>query len=133
MSNRLKPIRSDAAYEMALEEMDELWGAKLGTPRGDRLDVIATLVEAYEAKNFPIDAPDPISAIEFRMEQRGLTRKDLTPLIGSRNRVAEVLNGKRALSIGMIRKLRDNLNIPADILVGPSEKEASRKSKSETV
>src|SRR5262249_138153 len=99
MNDDLKPIRSEADYDNALKEVERLWGSKSGTPQGDRLDVLATLIEVYEDAKFPIDLPDPISAIKFCMEQKGLTRKDLEPMIGSRTRVSEVLNGKRALSI----------------------------------
>ena len=115
----LKPIRSEADYEQALAEVERLWGSKSGTPNGDRLDVLATLIEAYEEKHYPIDVPDPIEAIKFRMEQQGLTRKDLEPLIGTRTRISEVLNGKRALSIAMIRKLVEKLGIPAEVLIKP--------------
>ncbi len=116
----VKPIRSEADYEAALAEIDKLWGAKAGTPAGDRLDVLATLVDAYEAERYPMDPPDPIEAIKFRMEQQGLTRKDLESIIGTRTRVAEVLNRKRGLSIGMIRRLHDRLGISADVLIRPS-------------
>ncbi|MFT9251592.1 MAG: transcriptional regulator, partial [Acetobacter okinawensis] len=107
MTADLKPIRNEADYDAALEEVGRLWGAKSGTPDGDRLDVLATLIDAYEAKHHPIDPPDPVEAIRFRMEQQGLTRKDLEPMIGPRNRVADVLNRKRGLSIDMIRQLHD--------------------------
>src|SRR6266567_1141366 len=120
MAAELKPIRSKADYNRAVAEIERLWGAHIGTPKGDRLDVLATLVDAYEAQHYPIDAPDPIEAIRFRMEQQNLTRKDLEPLIGSRTRVAEVLNGKRNLSITMIRRLHEELGIPADVLIRPS-------------
>lgn len=116
----LKPIRSDADYDAALAEVERLWGAKNGTPDGDRLDVLATLIDAYEAERYPIDPPDPIDAILFRMEQQGLTRKDLEPLIGHRGRVAEVLNRKRGLSIEMIRNLHDKLGISAEVLIRPT-------------
>jgi HTH-type transcriptional regulator/antitoxin HigA len=115
----LKPIRSEADYEHALAEVERLWGSKSGTPNGDRVDVLATLIEAYEEKHDPIDVPDPIEAIKFRMDQQGLTRKDLEPLIGTRTRISEVLNGKRALSIAMIRKLVEKLGIPAEVLIKP--------------
>lgn len=118
----VKPIRTEADYEAALAEVGRLWGAKLGTPKGDRLDVLATLIDAYEAKRFPMDPPDPIEAIKFRMESQGLTRKDLEPIIGTRTRIAEVLGRKRALSIEMIRRLHDKLGIPADVLIKPSRK-----------
>src|SRR6267378_2073493 len=114
MTTELKPIRTKADYKAALAELERLWGARSGTPKGDRLDVLATLIDAYEAEHFPMDPPDPIEAIVFRMEQQGLTRKDLEPLIGTRTRVAEVLNRKRSLSISMIRRLHEHLGIPAE-------------------
>ena len=120
MATELRPIRSEADYEAALEEAERLWGAKSGTPEGDRLDVLATLIEAYEAKHYPMDPPDPVEAIRFRMEQLGLTRKDLEPMIGPRNRVADVLNRKRGLSIDMIRQLHEHLGISAEVLIRPS-------------
>jgi HTH-type transcriptional regulator/antitoxin HigA len=122
MRSELKPIRSTADYTNALAEVERLWGAKSGTPEGDRLDVLATLIDAYETEHYPMDPPDPIEAIKFRMEQQGLTRKDLEPLIGTRTRVAEVLNRKRNLSIGMIRRLHDRLGIPAEVLIRASRK-----------
>ncbi|MGH6894716.1 MAG: helix-turn-helix domain-containing protein [Dongiaceae bacterium] len=122
MATELKPIRNAANYEAALVEIERLWGARAGTPKGDRLDVLATLIDAYEATRFPFDRPDPIDAIRFRMEQMGLTRGDLEPLIGSRARVAEVLNRKRGLSIEMIRRLNDRLGIPADVLIQPTRR-----------
>ncbi|GBQ21682.1 transcriptional regulator helix turn helix domain [Gluconacetobacter sacchari DSM 12717] len=120
MTADLKPIRNEADYDAALEEVGRLWGAKTGTPDGDRLDVLATLIDVYEAKHHPIDPPDPVEAIRFRMEQQGLTRKDLEPMIGPRNRVADVLNRKRGLSIDMIRQLHDGLGISAEVLIRPS-------------
>ncbi|MFT9027303.1 helix-turn-helix domain-containing protein [Acetobacter indonesiensis] len=120
MTADLKPIRNEADYDAALEEVGRLWGAKSGTPDGDRLDVLATLIDVYEAKHHPIDPPDPVEAIRFRMEQQGLTRKDLEPMIGPRNRVADVLNRKRGLSIDMIRQLHDGLGISAEVLIRPS-------------
>lgn len=120
MTADLKPIRNEADYDAALEEVGRLWGAKSGTPEGDRLDVLATLIDAYEAKHHPIDPPDPVEAIRFRMEQQGLSRKDLEPMIGPRNRVADVLNRKRGLSIDMIRQLHDGLGISAEVLIRPS-------------
>lgn len=122
MKNELKPIRSKSDYEKALSEVAHLWGAKSGTRDGDRLDVLATLIDAYEAKHYPMDPPDPIEAIKFRMEQQGLSRKDLEPLIGTRTRVAEVLNRKRSLSISMIRRLHKQLGISADVLIRPTQK-----------
>ncbi len=120
MATELRPIRSEADYEAALEEAERLWGASSGTPEGDRLDVLATLIEVYEAKHYPMDPPDPVEAIRFRMEQLGLTRKDLEPMIGPRNRVADVLNRKRGLSIDMIRQLHEHLGISAEVLIRPS-------------
>jgi HTH-type transcriptional regulator/antitoxin HigA len=116
----LKPLRSEADYEAALAEVGELWGAKSGTPRGDRLDVLATLIDVYETEHHPMRAPDPVEAIKFRMEQQGLTRKDLEKILGSRMRVSEVLNRRRGLSIEMIRKLHAKLNIPAEVLIAPA-------------
>ncbi len=125
MNVEVKPIRSEADYEAAIEELAALWGAKSGTPEGDRLDVLATLIDAYEAKRDSIDPPDPIEAIKFRMEQQGLTRKDLEPVIGSRSRIAEVMNRKRGLSIDMIRRLHETLGISAEILIRPSREDAA--------
>src|SRR6186997_2276066 len=116
----VKPIRSAEDHETALAEVERLWGAKAGTRGGDRLDVLATLIDAYEAEHIPMDPPDPIEAIKFRMEQQGLTRRDLEPLIGTRTRVAEVLNRKRGLSIEMIRRLHNELGIAAEVLIRPS-------------
>jgi HTH-type transcriptional regulator/antitoxin HigA len=107
MRSELKPIRSKSDYKKALAEVERLWGARSGTPAGDRLDVLATLIDVYEAEHYPMDPPDPIEAIKFRMEQQGLTRRDLEPLIGTRTRLAEVLNRRRSLSIAMIRRLHE--------------------------
>ncbi len=123
MTGELKPVRTEADYKRALAEVGRLWGAKRGTPEGDRLDILATLIDAYETEHYPMDPPDPVEAIKFRMEQQGLSRKDLEPLIGSRTRVAEVLNRKRSLSIGMIRRLHDRLGISAEVLIRPSRKD----------
>jgi HTH-type transcriptional regulator/antitoxin HigA len=122
MASEIRPIRTDADYEAALAEVERLWGAKSGTPKGDRLDVLATLIEAYEDRQFPVDPPDPIEAIKFRMEQQGLTRRDLEVLIGTRSRITEVLSRKRALSIAMIRRLHDKLGISAEVLIQPTRK-----------
>lgn len=123
MATELKPIRSESDHEAAMEEVARLWGSESGTPEGDRLDILITLIDAYETQLYPVDPPDPIDAILFRMEQQGLTRKDLEPIIGSRGRVAEVMNRKRGLSIEMIRKLHEKLGIPADILIRPTRDE----------
>ena len=117
MATDVKPIHTAADHRAALKEVGRLWGSKSGTPDGDRLDVLATLIDAYEAQHEPIDKPDPIEAIRFRMEQQGLTRKDLEPMLGTRMRVSEVLNGKRALSIAMIRRLHAGLGIAAEVLI----------------
>jgi HTH-type transcriptional regulator/antitoxin HigA len=118
----LKPIRTEADYQAALAEVERLWGAPAGTTHGDRLDVLATLIDAYESEHFPMDPPDPIDAIRFRMEQQGLSRKDLESLIGTRTRVAEVLNRRRGLSINMIRRLHERLGISADVLIRPTRR-----------
>ena len=125
MAVEVNPIRSEADYEAALAEIERLWGAKAGTQEGDRLDVLATLLDAYENEHHPIDPPDPIEAIKFRMEQQGLTRRDLEAILGTRARVAEVLNRKRDLSIGMIRRLHDRLGISAEVLIRPVRKSAA--------
>ncbi len=113
----IKPIKTKRDYQAALKAIESLMDAAPGSKRGDRLDVLVTLVEAYEAKHFAIDAPDPIAAIEFAMEQKGLTRKDLEPFIGSRARVSEVLNYKRPLTLAMIRNLHTGLGLPAEVLI----------------
>jgi len=120
MVAELRPIRSETDYAAALAEVERLWGAKGGTPDGDRLDVLATLIDVYETEHDAMDPPDPVEAIKFRMEQQGLTRKELEPLIGTRTRVAEVLNRKRSLSIAMIRRLHERLGISAETLIRPS-------------
>jgi HTH-type transcriptional regulator/antitoxin HigA len=125
MAVEVNPIRSEADYEAALAEVERLWGAKAGTLEGDRLDILSTLLDAYESENFPIDPPDPIEAIKFRMEQQGLTRRDLDAILGTRARVAEVLNRKRDLSISMIRRLHERLGISAEVLIRPVRKSAS--------
>ena len=117
----IHPIKTDADYRRALGEVERLWHADPGTPDGDYVDVLATLIEAYEARHHPIPPPDPIAAIEFMIEQNGLTRRDLEPAIGSRGRVSEVLNRKRPLTLPMVRSLSALLQIPTDILVQPYE------------
>ena len=121
----VKPIRSEKDYEAAVAEVESLWGSKSGTAKGDRLDVLATLIESWETAHYPMDQPDPIEAIKFRMEQQGLTRKDLEGIIGTRARIAEVLDRKRGLSIAMIRRLNAELHIPAEILIKPTRKRAA--------
>ncbi|CFN38205.1 Predicted transcription regulator containing HTH domain [Bordetella pertussis] len=115
----IRPVRTEADYKSALKEISRLMESdpELGTPDGDRLDVLATLVQAYEARHYPIDLPDPVEAIKFRMEQGGLTPKGLEPMIGKRNRVYEVLNRKRGLTLPMIWRLHTELGIPAESLI----------------
>ena len=125
MDAEVKPIRSEGDYERALSDLAALWGSSSGTPEGDRLEVLATLIDAYEISHHPMDPPDPIEAIKFRMDQMGMNRRDLETVIGSRTRIAEVLNRKRGLSIGMIRRLHDRLGISAEILIQPYRKEAA--------
>lgn len=117
MTTQIKPIKTDRDYRRALKEIARLMDAGPNTPEGDRLDVLATLVEAWEEKHHAIEAPDPVEAIRFAMEQRGITRRDLEPLIGSRSRVAEVLNHKRNLTLPMIRRLHQHLGISAETLI----------------
>jgi HTH-type transcriptional regulator / antitoxin HigA len=116
---RLKPIRTEADYDAALEEIDRLMNATPGTPEGDQLDILATLIEAYEARHHPIEAPDPIAVLEYVMEQRGVTRADLVPLLGSRSRVSEILNRKRRLTMEMAWRLHRELGIPAEAVIKP--------------
>jgi HTH-type transcriptional regulator/antitoxin HigA len=117
---KVTPIRNEGAYNAALAEIERLMDAEADTPRGDRLDVLVTLVEAYERKHWSIDPPDPIDAIKFRMQQRGVSRRELEALLGGKNRVSEVLNRKRPLTIGMIRRLHNRLDIPAESLIKPT-------------
>lgn len=115
----IKPIRTEADYRAALSEVESLMTAEFGTPEGDRLDILATLVEAYETKHFPMDIADPIEAIKFQMEHKGLTPKDLEPMIGRLNRVYEVLSRARPLTLPMIWRLHKGLGIPAEALIQP--------------
>ncbi len=115
----IKPIRSEADYETALKTIDQLWDAAQGSPEADQLDVLVTLVEAYEEKHYPISPPDPIEAILHYMESQGLSEPDLQTYLGADTLVSEVLNRERALSLDTIRKLHKGLGIPADILVQP--------------
>lgn len=114
----IRPIRNNSDHESALKRIEALMSARKDTAEGDELDVLATLVDVYEKEQFPIDSPDPVEAIKFRMEQMGLERKDLEPFIGSRARVSEVLNKRRGLSLKMIRALHDELDIPLEALIG---------------
>jgi HTH-type transcriptional regulator/antitoxin HigA len=113
----IKPIRTKADYRAALKDVETLMGAKVNTAEGERLDVLVTLIEAYERKHFPLELPDPVEAIKFQMDQKGLTPKDLEPMIGRLNRVYEILNHKRPLTLKMIWKLHHGLDIPAESLI----------------
>lgn len=114
---KIQPIYTEADYRATLAEIESLMTAKAGTPEGERLDVLVTLVEAYERKHYPLDLPDPIEAIKFVMEQRGLTARDLEPMIGRSNRVYEILNRRRPLTLKMIWRLHKELGIPAESLI----------------
>ena len=118
----IKPIKNDKDHAAALREIERLWGATVSSPEGDRLDVLVTLAEAYECTHFPIDVPDPIEAIKFRLEQQGADTKALVGVIGNRTRVYEVLRRDRPLSLQMIRRLHEQLHIPAEVLIRPSRK-----------
>ena len=115
----IRPIKTDADYRAALNDIENLMMAEPDTVEGEKLDILVTLVEAYEAKHFPMDLPDPVEAIKFEMERKGLTVKDLEPMIGKSNRVYEILNHKRSLTLKMIWKLHEGLGIPAESLIKP--------------
>lgn len=115
----IKPIKTDADYRAVLQEIETLMMAEPDSPQGEKLDVLVTLIEAYEAKHFPLDLPDPVEAIKFEMERKGLTIKDLEPMIGKSNRVYEILNHKRSLTLNMIWRLHKGLGIPAESLIKP--------------
>ena len=121
----IKPIKNKRDYRRALKEIDGLMHAKRNTLEGDRLDVLVTLVEAWEARHYPLDLPDPIAAIKYHMEQRGLSPNDLTPFIGGRNRVYEVLARKRPLTLKMVWRLHKGLGIPAESLIKSRQQEAA--------
>lgn len=116
----IKPIRTRADYRATLKEIEGLMMARPKTPEGEKLDVLTTLVEAYEGKHFPLNLPDPVEAIKFEMDRKGLTVKDLEPMIGKSNRVYEILNHKRSLTLKMIQRLHEQLGIPAEALIKPS-------------
>ena len=118
MMNKL--IKTKADYKFALARVETIFNAKPGTPEGDELELLVTLIELYEEKEYPVELPDPITAIKFRMEQQEMKQKDLVPFFGSESKVSEVLSGKRALSLTMIRKLVDGLGIPAEVLLQES-------------
>jgi HTH-type transcriptional regulator/antitoxin HigA len=113
----IRPIKTEKDHDWALKEIQRLWSAKPGSAEEDRMMVLVTLVEAFEGEHYAMDLPDPIEAIKFRMEQQGLSRADLEPMIGSRGRVSEIMNRSRSLTMAMIRKLHAALNIPAEILI----------------
>ena len=117
----IEPIRTEADYESALARIDELMGAELGSPEGRELDALVDLVDLYERSHQPMGYPDPVAAIEFRMEQAGLEPRDLIPFIGSRAKVSEVLSGKRPITMPVARALHEHLGIPADVLLRPSD------------
>jgi HTH-type transcriptional regulator/antitoxin HigA len=117
MSVNIKPIRSDADLQAAFKRLEVVFQAQEGTPESDEMEILVTLIEAYENKYFPIGMVDPVDAIKFRMEQQGLTQKDLEPFIGSSGRVSEVLNHKRRLSLQMVKRLHDGLRIPYESLL----------------
>lgn len=116
---KIRPIKTKADHRAALKEIERLMDAKPGTPAGDRLEILTTLVDHYESQHEPVEPPEAIDALLYHMESRGLTRWDLEPYLGSRARVAEVLNRRRALTIEMIRKLHEGLGISADVLIRP--------------
>jgi HTH-type transcriptional regulator/antitoxin HigA len=115
----MKPIKTEADHKAALRQIERLWGAEESTPEGDRLDILATLVDAYEEAHFPVDFPDPVEAIKFRLEQQGQDKKALVGVIGNRTRVYEILRRDRALSLAMIRRLNAKFHIPAEVLIRP--------------
>lgn len=125
-ATKIKPIRTQREHQAALREIERLWGAGRGTPAGDRLEILVTLVEAHENAHFPIDLPDPLDAIRFRLEQQGLDLRALIGVIGSRTRVYEVMRGDRSLSLRMIRRLHEKFGIPAEVLIRPVSRRKRR-------
>mgnify|MGYP006375476355 FL=1 len=113
----LKPIKTKKDYQQALDRLELIFDAKKGTEEGDELEILGILIDQYENEHFPIDLPDPIEAIKFRMEQLGYTQTDLAKVVGLKSRASEILSGKRKLSLDMIRQLHDKLNIPIDVLI----------------
>lgn len=113
----IKPIRTKKDYEQAMLQLESLFDAKKGTPKGDELEILSLLIEKYEDEHFPIDLPDPVEAIKFRMEQLGLSQTDLAGIVGQKSRASEILNRKRKLSLDMIRQLHKNWHIPTEVLV----------------
>ncbi len=127
---KITPIKTEADYDGALARIERLMDAELNTPRGDELEVLVTLVESYEAKRWAIAPPDPIDAIKLRMEERGLTRRDLSKIVGGSGRVSEILNRKRSLSVAMMRRLRESLDIPAESFLPQVRSVAARNQRS---
>jgi HTH-type transcriptional regulator/antitoxin HigA len=129
---QIKPIKEEGDYERALRRVEQLWAAPKGSTESDELDVLATLIEAYEQERYPIDLPDPIDAIKFRLEQQGQDLRSLIGVIGQRTRVYEVMRGDRPLSLNMIRSLHDKFGIPAEVLIQPirsKDKRSKRRSR----
>ena len=114
---KIKPIKTEQHYQQALERLEEIFDAKKGTKEGDELEILGILIDTYENEHFPIDLPDPIEAIKFRMEQMGYNQNDLANIVGLKSRASEILNRKRKLSLEMIRQLHEQLNIPTDVLI----------------
>ena len=113
----IKPLKTKKDYKLAMERLEEIFDSKTGTPEGDELEILGILIEKYETENYPIDFPDPIEAIKFRMEQIGYSQTDLANVIGFKSRVSEIMNKKRKLSLDMIRKISESLRIPTDLLI----------------
>jgi HTH-type transcriptional regulator/antitoxin HigA len=118
---KITPVKTENDYQAALKEIERLFNAKQNTPNGDKLDILTTLVREYEEQHYPIDLPDAVDALHYWIESRGLERKDLISCIGTRARISEILNRKRGLSLNMIRKLHDELHIPAELLIKKSK------------
>lgn len=117
----ISPIHTEADYKAALNRIEEIFDAKIGTPEGDELEILGILVEEFEKRHFPIEAPNPVEAVKFRLEQLGLSQKDFARMIGSKSRASEILSGKRTMSLRVIRKLNHELKIPAEVLIQPVE------------
>jgi HTH-type transcriptional regulator/antitoxin HigA len=126
----ISPIKTESDYAAAMRRIEAVWGAAPGTPEGDELEILVTLAEAYERQHYPIDLPDPVEAIKFRLEQEGKDYRALIGVIGQRTRVYEVMRGARPLSLNMIRKLHSQLEIPAEVLIQPVRKNARRTPRS---
>ncbi len=123
---KVRPIKNESDYRMAMSRIEALWGAPLATPEGDELEILVTLAEAYERQHHPLDLPDPVEAIKFRLEQQGKDYRALIGIIGQRTRVYEVMRGARPLSLNMIRRLHRDLQIPAEVLIQPARESARR-------